>query len=410
MGPIALGYLSCRCAQVAVMDIRAIVLIGGAASDGATPAETIGGMPLAYLDVLGVPVAERVQQRLQRFGVSCTTFISDCQCDAGPFAHAISFSPTLPHIHAEGEQFWRAAEDTFLQYAEDGADLILALRVGPYVEADYEALIQHHLDHHCAVTMAVDSGNAALDLFVLSASARADAAALFKNRMERMRRECAPFVVSGYCNRLRSSYDLRRLAVDGLMTRNEVRPEGTELKPGVWVGTAARIHRKARVIAPAFIGAHAKVRASSLITRGSVIEHHADVDCGTVVENSSVLPFTRVGAGLDVMHSVVGFRRLAHLRQNVEVEIADEKFVGMVPLTAVSRLAGSAAALFAFIPIQIYRGLFASSQRKCPAQIPESLEETKAVLDAPVLEVPATGAEASEFPSNLAVARRYGDQ
>jgi carbonic anhydrase/acetyltransferase-like protein (isoleucine patch superfamily) len=393
------------------MDVRAIVLIGGAAGDGPGVAENIAGIPLAYLDVLGVSVIERVQRRLQRFGVSCTTIISDSPCDGGPFAHAVPSLPSLPHVHAETEQFWQAAEETFLKYAEDGADLVLALRVGPYVEADYEALIQHHLDHRCAVTMAVDGEFQSLGLFVLSASARNDAAALFKNRMTRMRRDCAPFFVKGYCNRLRSSADLRKLALDGLLARNEIRPQGTELKPGVWVGAAARIHRKARVIAPAFIGAHAKVRASVLITRGTVLEHHAEVDCGTVVENSSLLPFARVGAGLDVMHSVVGFRRLAHLRQNVEVEISDEKFVGMVPLTAVSRLAGSTAALFAFLPMQIYRGLFASSQRNSAAKIPECPEDaTGAALKASVLEVPATGAESSEFPSNLAVARRYGDE
>lgn len=392
------------------MDVRAIVLIGRAEGDGARAPENIGGIPLAYLDVLGLPILERVRRRLVHFGVSCITFISDSPCDSGPFAHAIDFAPSGPHIHAEGEQLWHAAEETFIKNAQDGADLVFALRIGPYVEADYEALVQHHLDHHCAVTMAVDSNNEPLDLFVLSASARTDAAALFKNRMERMRRECAPFCVKGYWNRLRNSADLRRLAVDGLLVKSSVRPEGTEIKPGIWVGTGARVHRKSRIIAPAFIGAHAKVRASTLITRGTVIEHHADVDCGTVVENSSVLPFTRVGAGLDVMHSVVGFRRLANLQQNVEVEIADEKLVGMVPLTPLSRLAGSTAALFAFIPMQIYRGLTASSQRTSAAKCPESLEQAQAVLEAPVMEVPATGAEASEFPSHLAVARRYGDE
>ena len=391
------------------MDVRAIVLIGGA-TDQAGAMENIAGIPLAYLDVLGLPVLERIQQRLRRFGISCVTIISDAPCDGGAFAHAVSISPEALHLHAAGEQFWQAAEDTFLRFAEDGADLVLALRVGPYVEADYEALIQHHLDRHCAVTMAVDDDGQSLEQFVLSASARNDAAALFQNRMARMRRACAPFRVRGYCNRLRSSADLRKLALDGLLARNEVCPQGVELKPGVWVGSSARIHRKARLIAPAFIGAHAKVRASALITRGTVLEHHAEVDCGTVVENSSLLPFARIGAGLDVMHSVVGFRRLAHLRQNVEVEIADQRIVGMVPLTALSRLAGSTAALFAFIPIAIYRGLFASSQRKSAANIPECSEDATGALDAPALEVPATGAEASEFPSHLAVARRYGDE
>jgi NDP-sugar pyrophosphorylase family protein len=410
VGSFALGDFPRRCTQVAVMDIRALVLIGGALNDSDRRRENVGSIPLAYLDLLGLPVVERVQKRLAMFGVSCITFISDSPCDRGPFAHAIAFAPSRPHIHAEGEQLWQAAEDSFLQYAEDGADLVLALRIGPYVEVDYEALVQHHLDHHCAVTMAVDGDNEPLDLFVLSTSARTDAAALFKNRMERMRRECAPFCVKGYFNRLRNPADLRRLALDGLLAKNEIRPLGEELKPGIWVGKGARIHRKARVIAPAFIGAHAKVRASALITRGSVVEHHADVDCGTVVENCSVLPFTRVGAGLDVMHSVVGFRRLAHLGQNVEVEIADEKLVGMVPLTPLSRLAGSTAALFAFLPMQIYRGLLASSQRKSAAKCPEALEQTQAVLEPKVVEVPATGAEASEFPSQLAVARRYGDE
>ncbi|HKD83462.1 MAG TPA: hypothetical protein VKB58_01850 [Terriglobales bacterium] len=392
------------------MDIRAVVLIGGAASNDAPTTETINGVPIADLDVLGLPVVDRVLQRLEQFGISAISTVCDGRSDLPAFTPRSRFYASLAHVNATGDQFWQAAEDAFVKYAEQGADLVLALRIGPYVEVDYEALVQHHLDRHCAVTMAVDGEGASLELFALSASARTDAAALFKNRMQRMRRECAPFRVTGYVNRLRNAQDLRQLGADGLMARNTIRPEGTEIKPGVWVGQNARIHHKARVVAPAFIGAHAKIRASALITRGSIIEHHSEVDCGTVVENSSVLPFTRVGAGLDVMHSVVGFRRLAHLWQNVEVEIADEKFVGMVPLTAVSRLAGSTAALFAFLPMQIFRGIFAPSQRKCATKIPESLEQASAVLESPVLEVPASGAESSEFPSNLAVARRYGDQ
>lgn len=392
------------------MDIRAVVLIGGAASDDAPTAETISGVPIADLDVLGLPVVDRVLQRLQRFGVCSISIIRETHFDGSAFAPRSAFYASLPQVEVGGEQFWQKAEEIFVKYAEEGADLVLALRIGPYVEVDYEALVQHHLDHYCAVTTAVDSEGAPLDLCVVSASSRMDASALFSNHLKRMRRDCAPFRVNGYINRLQSVQDLRRLGADGLLARNAIQPEGREIKPGVWAGSSARIHRKARVTAPAFIGAHAKLRASALITRGSIVEHHAEVDCGTVVENSTVLPFTRVGAGLDVMHSVVGFRRLAHLRQNVEVEIADEKFVGMVPLTAVSRLAGSTAALFAFLPMQIFRGMFAPSQRKCATEIPESLEQASAVLENPVLEVPASGAESSEFPSNLAVARRYGDQ
>ena len=154
---------------------------------------------------------------------------------------------------------------------------------------------------------------APLDLFVLSASARMDAAELLHSRLQHRRRESEPFQVKGYVNRLQKASDLRQLAVDGLLARNSVAPQGKEIKPGVWMGRSARVHRKARIVAPAYIGAGSKISASALITRGTVVEQHAVVDCGTVVENTTVLPFTCLGAGLDAMHCVVGFRRVAHL-------------------------------------------------------------------------------------------------
>jgi hypothetical protein len=232
---------------------------------------------------------------------------------------------------------------------------------------------------------------------------------LFQSRLQRMRRGCEPFRVSGYINRLRKAADFRRLATDGLLARNGVNPQGTEVKPGIWVGTSARVHPKARILAPAYIGAHAKIRASALITRGSAIERHAEVDCGTVVENTTVLPFSCLGAGLDAMHCVVGFRRLAHLVRDVEVEIHDGKLVGMIPFSAVSRLAGSTAALFAFLPRELYRGLRASFRRKRVAGSVEVPAEAAISAENPALEASPSNAESSEFPSNLAVVRRYGD-
>ena len=393
------------------MDIRAILLIGGAAEDDSYTGGTVAGVPIAYLDVLGQPVLERVLRRLRRSGVSQATLITDTPQQAEPFTRLGGFLSELPCVQAAGAQFWEAAERVFQQSAEEGADLVLTLRLGPYVEVDYDELVQHHLDRRCPVTTTVDAAGCSVEVFALSASCRLDAAALFQNHLRQLRRECVPFRFAGYVNRLETASDLRRLALDGLMRSNAICPDGVELKPGIWVGPWARIHHKARVVAPAYIGAHAKVRASAVITRGSSVEHHAEVDCGTVVENATVLPFSRIGAGLDVMHSVVGFQRIAHLALNSEVEISDARLVGMAPFSSLSRLAGSAAALFAFLPKQIYRGFLATSHRPSAVTDPECLEERSvAALDTTVLEASATGTEASEFPSNLAVARRYADQ
>ena len=388
------------------MDIRAILLIG--APDSGPQVEKVSGIPTAYLDALGLPVVQRVLQRLRHYGINKATLVAESMPNAASFAHAASVDHDVPRVETSGDEFWDAAENTFNQYAAEGAELVVALRLGPYIEVDFEEMIQHHIDHRCVISMAVDGQNSSLDAFVLDASGRFDARVLFQSHLQHLRKDCKPFTVNGYVNRLQTAADMRRLAVDGLLGKNGIRPEGLEIKPGVFVGRGARIHRKARVVAPAFIGAASKVHASALITRGSVLERHSEVDCGTVVENSTLLPFTRLGAGLDVMHSVLGFHRLTHLVRNVEVEITDSKLLDLVPISPLSRLAGSTAALFAFLPKQIYRGFFAASRRESAAESPECAETGRTVLGTPALESPASGTESSEFP-NLAVVRRYGE-
>lgn len=370
------------------MDVSAILLIGSSLAEpddeGGTE-ETVGGVPIAYLDVLGKPIVERVLLRLQHCGISRITLIGNLHVANEPFTQLSSVEGLeVQRFESSGEAYWSAAEDAFEKHRLGGADLVLALRIGSYVEIDYEDLIQHHLDKRCAVTAAVDSEGNRLDQFVLNASARTAAATLFRSRMRSLRKSGEPFRVVGYVNRLRDASDLRRLAVDGLLGKNSVQPQGRQIKPGVWVHSSANVHRKARIVAPVFIGAHAKIRASAVITRGSVVEHHAEVDCGTVVEDSTVLPFTYIGAGLDVVHSVSGFHHLTDLPRNTEVEIKDGKLLGMKALSPILRLVGITAAFFAFISREIHRGLV-RFHRKRAADISESLVRTTSAPESPVM-------------------------
>ena len=159
----------------------------------------------------------------------------------------VRLRPVCRGMRSPGRTVLASGGEDVQQYAEDGAELVIALRVGPYVEVDYEEMIQHHLDHHCPVTMAVDAEGASLDIFVLNASRRNDAASLFRSELQKLRTECKSFRVAGYVNRLKTAADLRCLALDGLLHKNSICPVGSEIKPGVWVGKSARIHRKARV-------------------------------------------------------------------------------------------------------------------------------------------------------------------
>lgn len=389
------------------MDLKALVLIGAPVANGASQG-TIFEVPFACLDVLGATVLERIAQRLRAAGISQLSLISNVGPDARTPMEVAIRKARFDAISETGDSFWQSAEEAFDQFRQSGTDLVLILSVGPYVELDYEELIQHHMKKRCRMTTVIGPGGEGLGIFVVDASRRGDAATLFRSGLQKVRDDCERFIAKGYKNLLGSASDFRRLAIDGLLEKNALRPVGRELKPGVWVGDGAHIHRKARVLAPAFIGARSKIRAASLVTRNSVIEHHAEIDCGTVVENSSILPHTYVGAGLDVMHSIVGLGRISHLVRDVAVEVGDGKLVGASLPSAVFRTLGSAAAFFAVLSRK-YRGFSIRARKTRPARLPQSQEVPSANLATPDVNEPASGQAVGEFPANFVVARRYGE-
>lgn len=387
------------------MDVRAIILIG-ARPDGAPPeaakAVAIGGVPAGLLDVLGRPLVHHVADRLKRFGVEQITVISDTVPTANRYVREAQRAD-LTWKAASGNELWRTAAHTFAEAAHTGAEVVLVLRVGAYVEINFDDLVQFHIDQGSRVTTACD-GKGMLGVFAISASRRNDAAFLFRHNLEQSRMSMHDYEFGGYSNRLETAADLRRLTLDSLLQRTEIHPAGREIKPGVWAVAGARIHRSARVLAPAFIGARARIRAAAVITRGSCIEHHADVDCGTVVDGTTVLPFTYVGAGLDLSDAVVGMRKVINLPRRVQVEITDPKFVADRPRQAPVRALVSAASLAAYVPTQFLRGLFSG---KTVQEYPLS-----ASVNHPpkVLHPSQSKDEKTKFSPKLVVARRYGNE
>ncbi len=311
---------------------------------------------------------------------------------------------------ASGAQVWRAGETVFSDAAQAGAELVLVLRLGPYLELDIEDLLQFHLDQRNRVTPVCDPAGGPLHAFAISASRRNDAAFLFRHQLEESRTPCNRYIFRGYINRLDGARDLRRLAVDAFTSAAALQPIGRELRPGVWAGEGVRIAAGARVLAPAYLGSYSKVRTRAVVTRYSVLEHHAEVDCGTVVEHSTLLPYTYVGAGLDLAHSVAGNRRVYNLRRNAEVQITDPKLVDAVPAHAPIRALASVVSLAAFLPRQFVRGIFPSSQREQPASLPAAVSAPSPALKSPAALEAAAESNNSQFPANLMVARRYGNE
>jgi hypothetical protein len=388
-----------------MMDIRGLVLVNSASVD---PEDHAQSPPCLFglTDVVGKTPLQRVAERLHQFGISPITAVFE----APPYSVAANAPEGLTPVFTSGDRFWRSAENAFNDLAQAGAELVFVIRVGAYAELDFEKMVQFHIDHHCRVSQVAHDGQP-LEMFCVSASRRNDAASLFRSQMTRCRSECPLFDHSGYTNRLASAFDFRQFAIDILTLRTDTAPAGHEIKPGVWVAPGGQIEKGARVLAPGFIGSRARVRSGAVITRCTSIERHAQVDCGTVVENSTVLPYCAVGAGLELAHSVAGFAQIWNLRRTCAVQITDQKLLRHIAATSGNRLLASAADFLTYVPRQFWRGL--SGQRKVrQPDLNAALRQTSPTLGKTSgYQAPACdSAAANEFPSNLAVARTHGNQ
>lgn len=386
------------------MDIRGVVLVNS--DSGRTPGR-LARQPghLSLVDVAGKSPLLRMIERLMLSGIQPVTVL----IEETPIRW---FPPAQPPrdvkwLNVAPESFWRTGESIFNQMSHSGAELVLIVRVGAYAEIEFEQLVQFHLEKRCRASRVVHIEQA-LEIFSISASRRNDAASLFRSQLTRCRSNCPPFIQTGYLNPLADPRDLRQLAIDILTLRTETRPAGEQIKPGVWVAPGARIERDARILAPAFIGSSARIGSGAVITRCTAVERRAHVDCGTVVENSTVLPYSYVGAGLDLSHSVAGMGRIANLRRDATVEIADRQLIGQVSSRAGQRWLLAAVGLLSSLRGRMRRrlsGVPVTSPNPGMALIPSANEQAAGY--------PFSGGEgqtAADFPSSLAVARRYGDQ
>jgi hypothetical protein len=270
-------------------------------ADGAEPPAS----PIASLEILGQSIVEHTIARLHSAGINTVSVV-----------HEVGFSLTAG---------WRFVPDVLMKQARKGFEKVLLIRLGAYAEVDCADLLKFHSESGAGVTRVCDASGP-LDFWVLdSAPARRSRLNLDSHW------EINPpsdYLTRGYVNRLEDARDLRRLVADAFQGRCAIRPRGREIKPGVWIDDGARIHRSARIVAPAYIGRGTRVRAAALVTRFTNLERRCLVDYGTAIEDSSVLPYTHVGRGLDLVHAVVEGSRLVNLSHNVAVTIRDASLLG----------------------------------------------------------------------------------
>jgi hypothetical protein len=274
--------------------------------------ETQGGIwagawhkPWTCMNLLGKSPLHRFKESLKQAGFESVSVVVN---------HSESPSIDIPVAPVVDLATARLAH-----YKREGFETVLISRLGPYVELSFDEMFEVHQQCGEGITrVATEQG--LLDVWMLDC-------ARFGNDqpiLPALRAANPPTYQSQrYVNPLESAGDLRRLVVDSFNSRCCLRPEGNEIKPGVWICEGAQIERSARIVAPAFIGRAVQISEDCLVTRCSNIEHDSFVDFGTAVEDSSIMPNSYIGIGLDLSHSIVDGRYLSNLRHNVTLQITD---------------------------------------------------------------------------------------
>ena len=261
--------------------------------------------PWASMEVLGMTPIARLAEDLQKDCDTVFVISNDRDSQHAKATHQASIADL--------------AADCFANYKREGLGTVLIVRCGSYVELDVAEMFNFHQEQGVGVTRAY-SDDAPLDVWMVDPSGLPEHMASLSTLLSA---KPAMYRSRGYVNQLRTAREFRRLVLDSFYSRCRLRPQGSEIKPGIWSCDGAQIERSARVVAPAFLGRDVYISAECLITRGSNVESNSRVDFGTAVEDSTILPNSYVGIGLDLSHSIVDGRNLLNLRHNVNLEITD---------------------------------------------------------------------------------------
>lgn len=302
------------------MQIGAIVTVSEPEENQTDPGELARsrGFPphAASTSILGHKLLDLIQGKLCRAGVEPPAIVRE---EPGPGGAAFSDS----RGRGDSGLTWEAAVAGWIGQL---AELLLFVRAGTYTDLDFGDLIRFHLERGALVTEAYAT-DGPLEVAIASQGAMHGDTS-YRKALSRFAGRSERFLYSGYVNRLRTPADFMQLVEDGLHRRFELEPAGTEIAQGIWFGDDADVDSTSVIRGPAFVGSGTRVNSCCTLKPGSAIESGCDIDTGTTVDASWILPETYVGVGLNVRRSIVADGRMFHLDRQTEVTIMDRRLIG----------------------------------------------------------------------------------
>ncbi|MGD0986999.1 MAG: hypothetical protein ABR874_04255 [Candidatus Sulfotelmatobacter sp.] len=318
------------------MGLGAILALGNEQEAGWDAAQAGGqevrfAQSLACVDVLGRSVIERTIENLRGAAVDVVdVLVPSAVSNAFP-----SLAGKYSNVKVEFvSDVSIAINATLKKQAQEGIGSSFVVSGNTYAETDLLDFFYFHREAKRSATRAFDD-EGPLGMWVVDC----ENVPYFdlEKPVTNSNQEGAAYFIAGYVRRLSHPRDLRALTLDAFRGICSIRPSGEEVRPGIWVAEDAEVDRRARIVAPAYIGCRSRVCEDTLVTRCSSIEKDCYVDYGTVIEDSSILANTRLGIWLDLRHALASGNRLLSLKHDVLLEISDPsvmRFNGALPKEA----------------------------------------------------------------------------
>jgi hypothetical protein len=277
-------------------------------------------VPLECVEIAGRSVLERLIERFVAIDVKAISVLVEATALTRLPQFRSAYGNVTVRVVGDLDS---AINQELISFSQEGITHAFVNSANAYVETDLLDLFCFHRESRQPLTRTFDR-DAPLDLWVVDCS-KLQGSELNSSRNRAAEGGAPNYFIREYVNRLLHPRDLRRLATDILRRKCETGPCGKQTRPGVWIDQGGEVHRRARIVAPAYIGCESKVRADVLVTRFSDIERDCCVDSGTVIEDSSILANTTVGICLDLCHAVASGNQLWNLERDVAVELLDPK-------------------------------------------------------------------------------------
>ena len=274
----------------------------------------LSNVPNPKLDLLGKSLLDRTADKLRQSGVKTTTVIAE-----GPTLTQLARS----FVSSDAGATWDRA---VAESVREGVQTLILLRAGAYTDLDFEEVLPFHGEQRATLTQ-VYAPDGSLDIAVVDAKSLRNADGAYRKTLGALIPKQERFLYDGYVNRLRKPQDFRRLTEDALCGKCRLRPAGSEVGDGVWLGAGAQIDESCVIEGPVYIGAGTRIGAGCTIIGGSAIERDCEIDFGTTVEQSWILQQTYIGLSLTVRHSIVSNQKMFHLDRKAEIAITDSSLI-----------------------------------------------------------------------------------